>query len=84
MRIYMQIPAMDGAAPRFYQLALEPDLLEGWTLIREWGQAGSAGRVKREHFADLETAQAAMEAARNAQTKRGYQVVFVQGQPPRG
>jgi len=37
MRIYMQIPPVGDKAPRYYHLHLQEDLLEGWTLIREWG-----------------------------------------------
>ena len=78
MRIYMQIPPEGDKAPRFYHLQLQEDLLEGWTLIREWGYQGAAGRVKKEHFQDRETAEAAMTTARDEQIKRGYQVVFMQ------
>lgn len=80
MRIYMQTPPIDQGPPRFYQLYLEPDLLEGWMLVKEWGYSGSAGRVKREHYPDLASAEDAMERARDQQTKRGYRVVFVEGQ----
>jgi predicted DNA-binding WGR domain protein len=65
--------------PRYYQLMLQEDLIEGWTLVREWGQQGAAGRVKRDHFASLELAQQALLLVRDAQIKRGYQVVFAQG-----
>ena len=59
MRIYMQIPPDGDKAPRYYHLHLQEDLLEGWTLIREWGYQGASGRVKREHFADHEAAESA-------------------------
>ncbi len=80
----MQIPALDGKAPRYYQLALQQDLLAGWTLVREWGQQGSPGRLKRDHFPDRETALEAMLRVRDTQLQRGYKVVFMQGQetPP--
>jgi predicted DNA-binding WGR domain protein len=80
MRIYMQIPALDGKPPRFYHLALQQDLLSGWNLVREWGQQGSAGRIKKDHFPDHETALAALLRVRDTQLQRGYKVVFVQGQ----
>ncbi len=80
MRIYMQTPPLDEGLPRFYQIYLEPDLLEGWTLVKEWGYSGSPGRVKREYYANFEAAERAMEATRDAQTRRGYRVVFIQGQ----
>ena len=81
MRIYMQIPPQDNKAPRFYHLHLQEDLLEGWTLIREWGYQGAAGRVKKEHFDAQDDAEAALLQARDEQLKRGYQVVFMQAEP---
>ena len=81
MRIYMQIPPEGDKAPRFYHLHLQEDLLEGWTLIREWGYQGGAGRVRKEHFQDREMAMSALEQARDDQIKRGYQVVFMQAHP---
>jgi predicted DNA-binding WGR domain protein len=81
MRIYMQIPPQDDKAPRFYHLHLQEDLLEGWSLIREWGYQGARGRVVREHFPDRESAEAALVRARDEQLKRGYRVVFLQTRP---
>jgi predicted DNA-binding WGR domain protein len=81
MRIYMQIPPEGDKAPRYYHLHLQEDLLEGWTLIREWGYQGASGRIKREHFDDQTAAQAAMLKIRDQQIKRGFQVVFMQAQP---
>lgn len=78
MRIYMQIPPMGDKAPRFYHLHLQEDLLEGWSLIREWGYQGARGRVTREHYPDRETAENALIQVRDEQLKRGYQVVFMQ------
>ena len=80
MRIYMQIPAIDGKAPRFYQLALQQDLISGWNLVREWGQSGSPGRIKKDHFNDHASALAALLRVRDTQLQRGYKVVFMQGQ----
>ena len=84
MRIYMQIPPSDAGPPKFYHLHLQEDLLEGWTLVREWGQQGAAGRVKRDHFPDRAAAEAALLRVRDTQLQRGYKVVFMQGQevPP--
>lgn len=75
----MQIPALDGKPPRYYQLVLQEDLINGWTLIREWGQQGYAGRVKRDHFSDRSAAEAALLRVRDSQLGRGYKVVFMQG-----
>ena len=79
MRVYMQIPAFDGKPPRYYQLVLQEDLINGWTLVREWGQQGYAGRVKRDHFPDRSAAETAMLRVRDSQLQRGYKVVFMQG-----
>ena len=80
MRIYMQIPPAGDKAPRYCHLHLQEDLLEGWTLIREWGYQGAAGRVKKEHFNDRESAESALLRVRDEQIERGYQVVFMQAQ----
>lgn len=80
MRIYMQIPAMDDKPSRFYQLMLQKDLMGGWTLIRNWGETGSAGRVKKDYFEDRDQATAALLRVRDTQVERGYKVMFMQGQ----
>jgi predicted DNA-binding WGR domain protein len=78
MRIYMQIPPSDAGPPRFYHLHLQEDLIGGWTLIREWGYQGAGGRMVKDHYPDRESAQNALLAVRDAQLKKGYQVVFMQ------
>jgi len=65
--------------PRYYQLLLQQDLIDGWTLVREWGNQGSSGRVKRDHFPSRTDALNAMERVRDAQLSRGFRVVFMQG-----
>jgi predicted DNA-binding WGR domain protein len=80
MRIYMQIPPSDAGPPKFYDLHLQEDLLEGWTLVRQWGFQGSAGRMVRDHYPDRESAEQAMLSLRDAQLKKGYRVVFMQAQ----
>ena len=30
---------------RFYHLDVQPDLFGGWSLVREWGRIGRAGKV---------------------------------------
>ncbi len=79
MRIYMQTAVGADATPRYYHLHLQEDLLEGWTLVREWGHQGAGGRVVREHFPDHDQAQQALLKVRDEQIKRGYRVVFIQG-----
>ena len=80
MRIYLQTPVSPDNPPRYYQLLLLEDMLEGWTLVREWGQQGASGRVKRDHFATRNEAEQAMMRVRDAQLNRGYRIAFIQGQ----
>lgn len=78
----MQIVPDTGKPPRFYQLVLQEDLIDGWTLVREWGQQGSPGRVKKDHFSSRDDAQHALLQVRDAQVKRGYQIVYMRGEEP--
>ncbi|ALP54188.1 hypothetical protein Tel_14150 [Candidatus Tenderia electrophaga] len=80
MRIYLQLPPLEGKPPRFYHLFLHADLIAGWTLVKEWGFQGSGGRLKREHYPDYDTAETALMQSRDTQLKRGYRVVFMEGQ----
>jgi predicted DNA-binding WGR domain protein len=79
MRIYMQTPVTDDSPPRYYHLFLQEDLLGGWSVVREWGFQGSSGRVVRDHFATREAAESAVISGRDTQLKRGYRVMFMQG-----
>jgi predicted DNA-binding WGR domain protein len=80
MRIYMQTPVGDNASPRYYHLHLQEDLLGGWTLVREWGRQGASGRVVKQHYTDRDGAEQALLLIRDEQLKRGFRVVFIQGQ----
>lgn len=82
MRIYLQTPLSNDGATRYYHLFLQQDLLEGWTLVREWGFQGAAGRIQREHYASQEAAAEAILKARDQQIKRGYRIMFMQGDEP--
>jgi predicted DNA-binding WGR domain protein len=79
MRLLLQQRPDGHEAPRFVQLMLEPDLLGGWALVRETGQIGGRSSLRREQYLDQASAQAAFEHARDAQLKKGFQLVFVQG-----
>lgn len=81
MRIYMQqIPGDVNQAPRFLHLLIQEDLLEGWSLVREMGYQGASGRIRHNHFTDYDEAVQALLKERDTQIKRGYKVVFVEGQ----
>ncbi|MEJ2396859.1 MAG: WGR domain-containing protein [Gammaproteobacteria bacterium] len=75
----MQMIEDPDKAPRFYLLMLQEDLIDGWTLVREWGQQGSPGRVKKDHFDSRDDAEHALLKVRDAQLKRGYRVVYMRG-----
>ena len=47
MRLLLQQRPDGREAPRFVQLMLEPDLLGGWTLVRETGQIGGRSTLRR-------------------------------------
>ena len=79
MRLLLQQRPDGRAAPRFVQLMLEPDLLGGWALVRETGQIGGRSTLRREQYLDQASAMAALEHARDAQLKRGFQLMFAQG-----
>jgi len=79
MRIYLQTPANAERPPRYYHLFLQEDLLGGWSLVRQWGYQGAAGTLQREYYRERDAAIEAMMRHRDAQIKRGYRVMFFQG-----
>lgn len=79
MRVLMQQPAKGLEAPRYVSISLQQDLLGGWTLVRETGHIGGKSQLKREQILDTELAIQAFEAARAVHSRKGFQVVFIQG-----
>jgi len=79
MRIYLQTPPADHTPPKFCHLILQKDLLDGWTIIREAGTQGRAGRIKKDYFTDLDAAETALTASRDQHIQKGFQVVFMDG-----
>ena len=79
MRVLMQQPPQGQESPRYVSISLQQDLLGGWTLLRESGLIGGKSQLKREQYLETESAIEAFEKARAAHTKKGFQVVFVQG-----
>ncbi|HUH29807.1 MAG TPA: WGR domain-containing protein [Rhodanobacter sp.] len=80
MRLYLQTAPGIADAPRYVQITLEQDLLGGWTLYRESGVQGGRATLRREQFLERDEATAAFEKARDTQLKRGFRVMFAQGQ----
>jgi len=79
MRLFLQQKPAAGESPKFVQLILEQDLLGGWCLVKESGQTGGRSQLKREQFLQQDAAINAFEKARDAQVKRGFQIMFIQG-----
>lgn len=72
--VFLQQPAEGRDAPRFVRLSLEPDLFNGWQLLRETGVVGGRSSVRREQFLGRDEAIAAIERAQQQQLKKGYLV----------
>jgi predicted DNA-binding WGR domain protein len=68
--IHRRDPARNMA--RFYALAVQSELLGGWSVIREWGRIGRAGRVKIEPHPALEIAEKAAVQIEASKRRRGY------------
>ena len=83
MRLLLQHPPVGAEAPRFVQLALQQDLLGGWLLVRESGHIGQRSSVKREQYLNQDEALTAFAQHRDQNVKRGFQIVFVQGEAVR-
>ncbi len=79
MRVFLQQHPAAGESPRYLQLTLQPDLFGGWELLRESGQIGGRGQLRREQYLAQTEATAAFEKARDTHLKRGFQVMFVRG-----
>ena len=83
MRLLLQQRPNGREAPRFVQLTLQPDLLGGWALLRESGLGGGKSTLRRDQYLDQASALAALEHARDAQLKRGFQLMYAEGETAR-
>ena len=59
---------------RFYEMAVQRDLLGGAALVYEWGRIGSPGQVRREIHRDEGQTMDALIARARAKTRRGYRL----------
>jgi predicted DNA-binding WGR domain protein len=57
---------------RFYIVSVERSLLDGFTLVREWGRIGTRGRRRNDLFEHYRDALSAYEWLLRAKLKRGY------------
>ena len=57
---------------RFYAMAVQPTLFGEWSLQREWGRIGSAGRLVSTGYSSESDAAAAMARVLKAKQRHGY------------
>jgi predicted DNA-binding WGR domain protein len=57
---------------RFYAMSIEPTLIGGRSLARNWGRMGTQGRYKIELFEDEAAAESAMALSARIKSARGY------------
>ncbi|MCP4781235.1 MAG: WGR domain-containing protein [Hyphomicrobium sp.] len=65
----------DRNMARFYAMSVQPNLFGQWSLLREWGRIGSAGRLVTGDFACEHQAAAAMAKHLKAKLSKGYKAV---------
>lgn len=57
---------------RFYELALQPTLFGGASVVRNWGRIGTAGQSMMQTFDHAADARAALERLARRKRRRGY------------
>ncbi len=57
---------------RFYRLEIWPDLFGGFSLAREYGRIGQAGRLQLDPFPELDPACKALARIVRRKQRRGY------------
>lgn len=71
--IYLERHDPDKNLHRFYQMFVTPGIFGDWSLVREWGRAGSPGTVRKDWFDSEEEAQEAGQKLKTIKEKKGYQ-----------
>jgi len=71
--IYLERHDPDKNLHRFYQMIVTPGIFGDWSLVREWGRAGSPGTVRKDWFDTEVEAINAGQKLREAKQKKGYQ-----------
>jgi len=57
---------------RFYEVQLAPTLFGEWSLWREWGRSGQAGKLRLQTFESQAQAEAAQARSIQGKLRRGY------------
>ena len=71
-QIYLERHDPDKNLHRFYQMFVTPGIFGDWSLVREWGRAGSPGTVRKDWFNTEEEAWVVGQKLREAKQKKGY------------
>jgi len=74
--IYLERHDPDKNLHRFYQLFITPGIFGDWSLVKEWGRAGSPGTVRKDWFDTEAEAQVAGQKLCEAKQKKGYQTIL--------
>ena len=77
-QIYLERHDPDKNLHRFYQMFVTPGIFGDWSLVREWGRAGSPGTVRKDWFNTEEEAWVAGQKLREAKQKKGYQSLLTE------
>lgn len=76
--IYLERHDPDKNLHRFYQMFVTPGIFGDWSLVKEWGRAGSPGTVRKAWFDTEEEAWVAGLKLRAVKEKKGYQSVLAE------
>ncbi len=73
---YVRLESINAAKNRrrFYTLAWQPALFDGWALVRIWGRLGTSGRVRQHYFLDRDDAYGLIIRLLRRRLQRGYAV----------
>ena len=82
MKAYLQRLNPSNGRLAYYDIQIQRDLFGHWSVIREWGRAGSPGTVRQVAFETHEGATTSMTSWLNQLTAKGYQVVMREGLSP--
>ena len=74
--IYLERHDPDKNLHRFYQMFVTPGIFGDWSLVREWGRAGSPGTVRKDWFDTEDEAITAGNKLRVIKEMKGYQSIL--------
>ncbi|OEZ01667.1 MULTISPECIES: WGR domain-containing protein [Stenotrophomonas] len=84
MHVFLQHAPIGTERAHYLELTLVPDLFGSWELLLQSGPVGGRARLRRQQYDTRAEAQAAFDKARDAELRRGYQIIerLPQGRTP--